>query len=74
MTHYVLPNTPARLDYDKETRSLYVAVSGPEVLDDFKLKPGARENIVDRTLQAAANVNIDFDADGNVVGVEVLLP
>lgn len=65
MTHYVLPETNARLEYDKNVRGLYVTMSGV-----------AQAGSVAETVTANDNplVNLDFDADGQLVGVEVLLP
>lgn len=76
MTHYVLPETDARLDYDKKVRGLYVAVAGPRVLKDFVPAGDGEKVIVSRTVTANESplVNLDYDDKGNLVGVEMLLP
>lgn len=76
MTHYVLPETDARIDYDKESKGLYVAVNGPRVLDDFKLHARKAPFTIAKTVTVNDDplVNLDFDEAGALVGVEVLLP
>jgi len=76
MTHLVLPETDARVDYDKKTKGLYVAINGPQVLEDFKLKSGREKFTIARTETVNNNplVNLDYDEAGALVGVEVLLP
>ena len=70
MTHYVLPDTTARLDFDKRTRALYVAVAS-------KLKAAADggEGVVAKTVTVnhSPMVNLDYDENGKLVGVEILL-
>lgn len=65
MTHYVLPETDARPDYDKKTRAVYVSVSGP-------LAEGAVSSTVAVNFEPL--VHLDYDAGGKLLGVEVLLP
>lgn len=76
MTHYVLPETDARLEYDKDTKGLYVAVVGPRVLKDFVPANGGGKFTIARTVTVneVPLVNLDYDDAGNLVGVEVLLP
>jgi uncharacterized protein YuzE len=76
MTHYVLPETDARLDYDKKTKGLYVAVTGPQVLKDFvPASDGEKFTIAKTTtVNESPVVNLDYDEDGKLVGVEILLP
>lgn len=76
MTHYVLPETDARLDYDKDSKSLYVAVAGPRVLEDFTPPGGGAKVVVARrgTWSESPLINIDYDDKDDIVGIEILLP
>lgn len=77
MTHYVLPETAARLDYDKDTKGLYVAMD-VRVLEDFKLKTvnDHERFTIAKTVMVSESplVNLDYDDEGKLVGVEILLP
>lgn len=61
MTYYVLPETKARIDYDKNVRGLYVSMPGRDVAETVTVN----DNPV---------VNLDYDTDGRLLGVEILLP
>lgn len=65
MTHYVLPETKARIDYDKNVRGLYVSVS------ERHGDGSATETV---TVNDSPLVNLDYDQDGRLLGVEILLP
>jgi hypothetical protein len=77
MTHYVLPETNARLDYDKDSKGLYIAFD-VRVLEDFKLTSAAeREKFhITKTITYSEDpvINMDVDKDGKCLGIEVLLP
>lgn len=65
MTHYVLPETKTRIRYDKEVRGLYVYISG-------LIAEGSVADTM--TMSDSPLVNFDYNADGSLIGVEILLP
>lgn len=79
MTFYNLPETDAVIEYDKDAKSLYIALDR-QVLDDFKALTAAERGRqgfhVARTVTYCHEplINADFDSEGNMLGIEVLLP
>lgn len=65
MTHYVLPETKARIEYDKNVRGLYVSMS------ERHRDGNAVETV---TVNDSPLVNLDYDQDGSLLGIEILLP
>lgn len=56
-----LERKPASYTYDPQAGATYVYLDGP-------IPPGG----VARTAQVDAMVNLDLDADGRVIGIEIL--
>lgn len=65
MIHYVLPETKARIEYDKDVRGLYVSVAGPNAAGSAAKTVTANDDPL---------VNLDYDSAGRLIGVEILLP
>ena len=57
-----LEEAPAEISYDRKYGSLYVYV-------DLRMK---NKKCVLKTKHVSDNVNLDFDAEGNLIGIEVL--
>jgi len=58
-----LEEAPAEISYDRKYGSLYVYV-------DLRVKNKYKS--VKKTEHVSDNVNLDFDAEGNLIGIEVL--
>ncbi|MGW4422562.1 DUF2283 domain-containing protein [Streptosporangium sp. NPDC004631] len=56
-----LERKPASYTYDPQAGATYVYLHGP-------IPPGG----VARTVEVDATVNLDLDADGRVIGIEIL--
>lgn len=64
MTHIVVPSAPVRIDYDKDTKVLYISVGASAAGNSL-----ARKTVV----HDAPEVILDHSETGELIGVEIRL-